>query len=636
MSLSLSSWASHIAGGEFSYTYIGKLTSNQLKYRIRFTLYQDCKNGTPAAIKDDNPATFTIFKKSTSSILNTQIINASVSGQKLGYGVDPYCYDNLPALCLQKTVFNFDVLLPAESSSDFDPSGYVISYQRCCRNGVISNISNPGVLGSTFYTSLPARESQANNSPKYNAPPPLIICMNYPQRIDYSASDVDGDSLVYRLCSTNAGASSSDPKPNMSSPPPFPPVVYNAGYSSTNPVGSSPAPNISPKKGLLEFTPDRLGIFAVVICIDEYRNGQLLAVHRRETQFYVTNCSKKSYASIPVLSFDAETHQIVCDDYAVSFTNNSVGAASYFWDFGDPSSSADTSSLKFPYYIYPDTGTYTVNLYTDMDKQCPDSVSKAVKIYPYFKAHFTVDGRLCAGEEIEFRDSSFSTYGKINSYFWDLGDDSYIFDEDTVRHSYQNRTTSYEVVMIAANEFGCRDTAYKSLDIYGVDVFAGNDTTLLVNSPSQIGARGEANSSWSPALYMDDPNTANPIFTFPKFGVYTYVLTSYNELGCMGQDTVTITVTPEAYFFIPTAFTPNSDGLNDIVEIITAGIRGLVSFDIYNRWGQNIFNTTNIKSHWDGRFRGQELPIGTYFWVAEALGSNNERVHFSGEINLLR
>lgn len=616
------------------YRYKGVNAQGNHVYEVTLNLFQDCRNGDPKVISKDNPASFSFFKKSNNQYLYNRTINASRVNVPIDDGIDPACFTNLPDLCLQKAVFIFDFEVPKSNDPYFDPEGYVISYQRCCRNSIISNVPNAHKLGTTLFTEIPSPTVVINNSPIPNDPP-LIICLNSPQRMNYSSTDADGDSLDYYLCTSYIGASEDDSSPTQASPPPYTPLTYRSPYSYSKPVPSSTPIFLDRKTGILEFQPDRPGVFTMVVCIDEYRNGVKIAEHHRETQFYISPCSKNSFASIPVLEDYPDVHQIVCDGYEVRFTNNSKGATTYLWDFGDPTTTADVSSLKYPVYTYPDTGTYEVNLYTDLGSDCPDSVSKLVKIYPYFESNFVFDGVFCPDQPITFADSTISTLGPITYRYWQFGDGA-TGSDSLITHSYQNETKEYTVSLISTNSFGCRDTAFKTVSILGVDVFAGNDTTVLKQIYFQMGARSEAQVLWTPSTFMDDPTLANPTFYFPSSGVYRYHVQSTNELGCAGSDSVTITVADKQYFFIPTAFTPNGDGLNDFIRISTAGISKLIGFKIYNRWGQKIFSTLDIKSLWDGTLKGEQLPIGTYFWVGTGVDYQGQEVVNKGEITLIR
>ncbi len=626
-------YASHLAGGHFTYKYLGLNTNGREVYRITLTLIQDCKNGDPKVIDNDNPAHFTFFRKSNNTYLSNHTVYATRTGVPIPLGVNPDCFDNLPEICLQEAIFSFDFELPKPNEANYDPNGYIVAYQRCCRNRILTNVIQPFKVGTTIFSNIPATGVQ-NNSPM-PPEPPLVICLNAPQRISYRNSDPDGDSLSYQLCTSYVGASEDNSNPLTASNPPYTALSYRSPFSYTQPVPSTVPVYLDPITGMLEFEPDIAGVYTIVVCIDEYRNGVKIADHRQETQFYISPCSQLSYARLPVLADNPKVHQIVCDGYTVNFGNTSQGAQDYLWDFGDPTTTTDVSTDRYPTYTYPDTGVYKVKLYTDLASSCPDSTEKEVRIYPYFLVDFSVQGILCAGQPITFTDLTQSTFGDIIERDWRFGDGQ--FGKDSIEvHSYANSTQDYQIVLSASNSFGCRDTALKAISVLGTQVHAGGDTIVLNNVDVQLGATAESSVKWRPATFMDNDTLIDPTFNFPTVGVYQYVLESTNELGCIGRDTVTITVTDKEYFFVPNAFTPNGDGLNDIVKITSVGLSKLMGFKIFNRYGEQIFSTLDIKTGWDGMYKGKALPIGTYFWIGEGINYRGDRVINKGDITLLK
>jgi PKD repeat protein len=260
--------------------------------------------------------------------------------------------------------------------------------QRCCRNESINNILIPGTTGATYFCTIPP--GICNNSADFNNLPPQIICVNNPFVYDHSATDLDGDSLSYEFCDAMNGASTNDPKPVITSAqlPGVPTVNYKTPYSAGVPMAGNPVIKIDPVTGLITGTPNIQGRFVVNVCVNEWRNGSIINTTRREFQFVVTNCSKAVIANVPQLPLEPNTYIINCKSKTVSFTNNSQGGFSYFWDFGVSGVSDDTSNAFQPTYTYPDTGTYKIKLVVNRGTTCPDSIERLVKIYPDFSTAF--------------------------------------------------------------------------------------------------------------------------------------------------------------------------------------------------------------------------------------------------------
>jgi gliding motility-associated-like protein len=194
----------------------------------------------------------------------------------------------------------------------------------------------------------------------------------------------------------------------------------------------------------------------------------------------------------------------------------------------------------------------------------------------------------------------------------------------------------FVVTLIAGNKYGCRDTVSKTLNIPYVNVFAGNDTVIVKNTPFQFNGTGAQNYSWSPSTFMDNPMVYNPNASFPDGGQFTYALQGITANGCFGYDTIRITVADGPYLSIPNAFSPNGDGNNDLFKILAAGYKKLNYYKVYNRWGEQVFYTNNFRKGWDGTYKGKDCEIGTYFWLVSAVGIDNKEKMLKGDVSLLR
>src|SRR5205823_7175277 len=125
------------------------------------------------------------------------------------------------------------------------PGGYTIAYQRCCRNVTIVNLVDPSNTGITIFTTIPDTSlAVCNSCPYYNNYPPTVICVDYPLVFDHSATDPDGDSLVYSLCSPFLGADPYNPAPMLPSAPPYSNVNFLSPYTATDPMATLPPMSI--------------------------------------------------------------------------------------------------------------------------------------------------------------------------------------------------------------------------------------------------------------------------------------------------------------------------------------------------------------------------------------------------------
>ncbi len=151
------------------------------------------------------------------------------------------------------------------------------------------------------------------------------------------------------------------------------------------------------------------------------------------------------------------------------------------------------------------------------------------------------------------------------------------------------------------------------------------DEYAIHNLPYQLEARGFGTKyQWRPPSHLDNPSIAKPVFRWE--GEQQYTVRIETTTGCITIDTVLVKTVPNVQIFVPTAFTPNKDGRNDILRPVLMGVRRLNYFKVFNRWGQVVFEGTRQTDGWDGTINGVQQPSGVVVWVAEGLGSDG-RVH---------
>ena len=349
--------ATHIVGGEITYTY-----SDSDNYLITLILYRDCYYGGPQL---DNPASIGVFDNSGN--LLQELILPLMEADTLEPDSSVLCQGSNMTHCIQQGTYSTILNLP------FIPGGYVISYQRCCRNSVISNITDPLSVGATYWTTISEAALLYNNSsPKFSITPPFYKCVGYPFSINHSAEDIDGDSIVYRLCTPYSGASQDFPMPQPPTSPPYSEINWASPYSLDNLLGGQPL-TINPNTGELTGMPNTIGYFLVAICMEEYRNNELISLTRRDFQILVEACNFHA---------DFENEMALCGDLEIDFINNSVGANTYLWKFNDPMNPDATSSLENPTFNFSGYGQYLVDLIINPGSDCSDTISKMVELIP--------------------------------------------------------------------------------------------------------------------------------------------------------------------------------------------------------------------------------------------------------------
>lgn len=154
------------------------------------------------------------------------------------------------------------------------------------------------------------------------------------------------------------------------------------------------------------------------------------------------------------------------------------------------------------------------------------------------------------------------------------------------------------------------------VDVFNISaVDAGRDVTIPVYSTVTIGGHptnwGPATLTWSPAMYLSNASISNPVAS--NTVDVTYTLTVMDENGCFASDSVHVFLYPELN--ITSGFTPNGDGKNDTWIIDYIDQFPATTVDIYNRWGDSVFSSTGYGTAFDGKYKGSDLPVGTYYYI---------------------
>lgn len=389
----------HIAGGEITYTYLDTNT-----YRIRLSLFVDCYNGTNAAIAIDSTAFIAYYDPKTRNLLSMDEIKRSAPTriEELLYN----CVKFNSNACVDRYIYEY--------TKKIDPGqdGVVIAFQRCCRNGTISNLVNPQDVGATYWAYIPPDTVvKENSSPYFRKLPPNFLCTDAPLIFDHSAIDPDGDSLVYSLVAPYVGADRINNRPRPPASPTYTSVVFRSPYNVNQMMGATSLLKIDPNTGELRVTPDYVGQFVVGIKVSEYRNGVLLSEVVRDYQFNVSECEFETQANF----INAER---VCKD-TVLFKDESKNAEFYKWDFGIQGRLDDTSNIANPFWLYPDDGTYKITLEVGKST-CRDTFYNYVTVVHADSIHarfLTSDDEACKKLEVCFTNKS----DKTPDRYWDLG-----------------------------------------------------------------------------------------------------------------------------------------------------------------------------------------------------------------------
>ena len=344
---------------------------------------------------------------------------------------------------------------------------------------------------------------------------------------------------------------------------------------------------------------------------------------------------------LPVPAFTIQNNP-TCDDVPILFVNNTFGNNTYNWNFGDGNSAQTVNASN----VYENVGPYTITLTaTNIATGCIDSVSQGITILPSPEVGFTVSETVaCESVNIIFTDT---VDAPNTDLYWDFGDGGY---------SYQNGSTDYQY-----NAVGCFDISLTVTATNGcimsqtiddlvcvaanpIADFTVENPNLLVDDPTAIFINqsvGAQTFDWN----FGDGSTStavNPIHDYDDIGEYYVTMYATNEFGCVDSANFTITINEELVFYVPNSFTPNGDGTNEeFLPVINDVIdESTFKFQIFNRWGELLFESQNKDYGWDGTYgltTGIKCQDGSYTWkIYFKLKKEESYRVYAGHVNLLR
>ena len=364
------------------------------------------------------------------------------------------------------------------------------------------------------------------------------------------------------------------------------------------------------------------------------------------------NISDTSYQTIRTGTVKADLHftsslQQPCTASTLNFSNTSSVSSggkpfsnnSFQWDFGDGSpivTAAQTVSHSFSA-----GGNYIVRLILNDTNYCNslDTLSSSIVVPALIKAGFnSVVSSSCPPSLVSFTNTS---VGGIN-YTWDFGDGSTSVQSNPP-HTYA-QSGSYTVTLKIKDNSSCNIE-----DSISAIIIVKNSSKAAFSylpQPAQpntpiLFANLSVNSNSYKWLYGDGDslvtNAATAKHLYNTNGQFKVCLIAYNVGGSCLPDTscqnIVAFITPVAE--VPTAFTPNGDGKNDVLHVNGFGIDKM-KWRIYNRWGVMIFESSSPSVGWNGKYKNEEQGIGVFVYDLEVVFSNGEKLFKTGTVTLLK
>jgi len=267
-----------------------------------------------------------------------------------------------------------------------------------------------------------------------------------------------------------------------------------------------------------------------------------------------------------------------------------------------------------------------------------DTITKTFSILPSPVVSIEASGG-CWKQPLNFFGHQSDSTTTITGWNWKLGDGTMSQEQNPV-HAYNQGGT--KILHLTANaDDGCvsNDTT-KQIQIEDLHLDAGNDTSVQASIPFKLGARwtGDFNGilvlAWSPPNGLNTTDGYDPTAILQNDQVY--YLSATTDIGCKALDSVKIMIYNSPGVFVPSAFTPNGDGLNDLLRPRYNGIKHLDYFSVYDRWGQLVFTTSDMSKGWDGKVRDQLQGNGVFVWIISAEGFDGKKFQLKGTTTIIK
>lgn len=333
-----------------------------------------------------------------------------------------------------------------------------------------------------------------------------------------------------------------------------------------------------------------------------------------------------------------------CTSLNYQFTNTSVAPPalpfqpnSFEWNFGD----GVIDSINFnPQHSFPAPGSYLISLTLKDTNYCnaPEVLDSLIFISDNVKAQFKTPSIGCAPYDAIFENTSFGG----QTFEWNFGDGSTSNEVNPVHH-YAD-TGTYVIRLVAVDSFTCNitDTFYFALKVVPKPTA---NFSYLPMVPQENTAIRFINNSLDATYYKWDFGDGDTLitrkkdtlleYTYLRTGTYKVCLSAYNNQGCVDDTCMEVQTIIVPDVDVPNAFTPNGDGINDFVRVRGFGIIKM-NWQIYNRWGVKVFESSSINNGWDGKYKGTLQPQEVYNYVLSVEFSDGTKYQKKGDITLLR
>lgn len=333
--------------------------------------------------------------------------------------------------------------------------------------------------------------------------------------------------------------------------------------------------------------------------------------------------------SIPVAAINPATVG-GCVNQALALQDASTIAVgqitAWAWQVG-----SQTSAAQNPSFSFSTASNYTAQLVVTSKNGCvSNTASKPFTIESKPVAAFT-NGLVCLEKPVSFTNTSTNSFGAIAQTAWFLNNSLVSNNNSGFTYTF-NQGGSYYLLLQVSTANGCTDTTGKTLIVDPAPISAGRDTVVRQGEPFVLQGSGGINFLWQPFVGLDDPNKQYPTGILNQSQQYTLTVTTAQ--GCVGYDTVQVTVLRN--LIIPNAFSPNGDGINETWNIEQLKDYPNAELQLFSRNGQLLYSVKgNNIAAWNGQVNGKPVPVGTYYYII-TLNNQLRNKPFTGWVLVVR
>lgn len=556
-------------GGNLSYQYLGlDSATGNYRYKLRLELFRLCDPGSSLLPVDMNIGVYEddtlnptgdklLILNSTLDLIIQQAITPPNGNDTCTFA---------PSVCVEEGIYEGILSVPPNNT------GYYFISDRCCRNNNIANLDVPGNTGQAYYAAAPP-PTVVNNSPTFAVAPVPFVCTSDTASILNQAFDADGDLLVYSFVTPYAGVSDGgnpNPIPPAQYPWQIPNVTYAPTFSVTAPFGPGGSATINNSTGLSQYYCPNQGFYVVAVEIEEFRNGILVGISRRDIQLIVIACPSNPAPNLAPgstqVTYTIEEGDSLC--FSPSFFDPN-GDSLFITHTGDifdtllttpvatfvDASGSGVATGQFCWYTSCDQGSavpYQFSLIAT-DKGCPAKTTNIVYTINVVNTpkSLAVNGpdTLCGNAN----GILYTTPTQVGyTHQWSIIGGTIVGSStgDSVIVNFTGPgTATVAVETVNANNCHTHLTGLQVVLNAIPTASAGSDVTFCSGASATIGGASVSGYTyaWSPATGLSNAGISSPTVTLTNAGntpvTSTYIVT-VNNSGCIDTDTVEVTVNP--------------------------------------------------------------------------------------------